>query len=224
MARLLLRRAGPTSSSSSSGLLASPIGSTILKCLAMTTMFYSAAAARPSPPPLFQSPLVTAEQVRKNAEGRSSVGVGGGARRGEGKACMYPLFKHAFAHRHFATLDYSIKLNILPFFQFLPVAGACLPRRQQHQRQPQGPQHQVPRLVLAFGQDAGRQEGISRYVCEECDEYSCRWKMCRRLYSLFSNPSLPSSFRNLFPLFLLFPTYFVIHPPYPLPPSSSPPS
>ncbi|GAB5037703.1 3-mercaptopyruvate sulfurtransferase [Nannochloropsis oceanica] len=81
MTHLLLRRALPSTSRSSSrsGLLTSPIASTVLKCLTMTSvMWYSAASASPSPPPLFQSPLVTVEQVRASLAASSGSGSGSG--------------------------------------------------------------------------------------------------------------------------------------------------
>jgi len=76
----------PTRSRSSSGLsLSSHVlaSAVVLKCLAMTSvMWYSAAAARPSPPPLFQSPLVTAEQVSKTAERKKEEAERRGERKG----------------------------------------------------------------------------------------------------------------------------------------------
>lgn len=126
MARLLLRRAAATTTSSSSGLLASPIGSTILKCLAMTTMFYGAAAARPSPPPLFQSPLVTAEQVSKNAEGQGSrIGVWGTDERMQASAVesgLTPIphcpFQICISSSRRSQLQSSASINPHPFSNF----------------------------------------------------------------------------------------------------------
>lgn len=128
MTHLLLRRALPSTSRSSSrsGLLTSPIASTVLKCLTMTSvMWYSAASASPSPPPLFQSPLVTVEQVR-NEQGR---GVEQGYEAEEGKRAPARATTRPFSgiHQHIYTFTNLSFSRLYGFhFTFLDFSYRCV--------------------------------------------------------------------------------------------------